>query len=149
MWDERLTADQRLEYPYWRQLALAVIGQAAKDYVYALVLLNGGRISQVASTYEVRAHPDRIRDECETFFFSGYFRVLTGDGCLDGMELAGLIEADYEQMHERISRAGNGKLWSGDDGIAARRERDRRRAKERYWRKKAEKANKEAKHAEH
>lgn len=134
-----LDQNQKLEYPFWKNLAIAIIGQAARDYVYATMILNGQRIAQSALTYEVRAHPEKILEDCEDFFFGGWFRLLSLDTGMDGMEMAGMIEADYRQMYENMRMTGHGRLYTGFGGTETKKERNRRVSREKYRQKVAEK----------
>lgn len=145
MMADRLTSEQMMEYPFWKNLAIAIIGQAAKDYVNATMLMNGKKITQSAMTYDVRVHPEQILEDCEDFFFGGWFRILSFDTGMDGMMLAGMIETDYQQMYENIRMTGHGKLYTGFGGTETKKERNRRVAREKYRQKVAAKrARKEA-----
>ncbi len=135
---------ESIQFPFWKELAYAVIGQAAKDYVECLMVLNGRRIGQTAMTYDVRAHPDKILEECEDFFFSGYFRVLAGDSGLDGMRLAGLIEERYQSMYFSMQKAKSGRPVSKnaveEDPVDKKRRQERERYRKRMAARRTDKA---------
>ncbi len=126
-----------LEFPFWQALAYAVIGQAARDYIESLMVLNGQRIGQTAMTYDVRAHPERMQEDAEVFFFSGYFRVLACDSGMDGMRLAEMIEENYLEMYRNMQKAKSGRPIRKDVGILEDpKEKKRRMERERYRKRK-------------
>lgn len=135
-----LTAQQNLELPMWKELARAVINRGAIDYIIALMVLNGEKVPHNATNVDIYAHPDRIRDDCETFFFSGYFRLLSTDTGLDGMRLATAIETDWRAMYDRMKKARSGRQAVNPEISETQRARQRQRALERYYKKKAERA---------
>lgn len=137
-----LTAQQNLEMPMWQELARAVINRGAIDYIVALMVLNGEKVPHNATNVAIHAHPDRVIDDCETFFFSGWFRLLSADTGLDGMRLASTIESDWRGMYDRMRKAKSGRQTENPEISETQRARQRQRALERYYRKKAEKAAK-------
>lgn len=79
----------------YQNLANAIITQAAKDYRYALKHLKPGD----------ELSPEKlIIDECEQFFRSDYFRILTK---LDGERLISMIREECK--NESNSRAKHKK----------------------------------------
>ncbi len=124
------TACRELEYPMWKDLARAVISRGALDYVLAFKLLAGESIPKTPLNYPVRAHPEKIRDECEDFFFSSWFRILSDDMGLDGMLLATQIEKEWRDMYDRAKKAKSGRP-AGEHNEDE--ERQRKRARERLY----------------
>lgn len=135
-----MTSEENLEIPFLSELARAVINRAAMDYIMSLMLLNGKEIPKTPLNYDVRAKPDSMREECETFFFSGWFRFLSADSGLDGMMLASMIENDWESMYQNMQKAKSGRPAAGTRMLSAdRKERERIKARMKYRQKKLKK----------
>ena len=76
----------------YQNLANAIITQAARDYKYALKHLKDPYKDSIEK---------RIIDECERFFRSDYFRVLTN---LDGERLISMIKEECKNESKSRSK---------------------------------------------
>lgn len=79
----------------YKELAAAIVANAVLDYRLALTHLKQHRALRVVSDYEQKRkeHADYIRVDCERFFRSSYFHILSE---LDGPRLMDRIREEVE-----------------------------------------------------
>lgn len=84
----------------WYNLANAIIERACEDYIKALLLMDTKRLIDLESNY--KTYPHILADECERFFSSEYFQLLTR---VDGTYIMERIrkELNYERKDNKYN----------------------------------------------